>query len=177
MIQVLIQNRPPLADYQECEQLDSVQQGELAFIVAESGNHWRKIFNIYAKFIYQLALQTFKQGVLTQQSWQDYRDNTLLQQGSSTALVFYPSSADKQGEWIRRLTQPSPSIRIVVGKGFATEVLSDIPLLWLDDKFAVNHELGILVCPYFDYRQLSNNKILYLVDLVGSMGIDALGEV
>lgn len=35
----------------------------------------------------------------------------------------------------------------------------DVPLTWLDHEFAINAASRVIVCPYFDYRQLSNLKI------------------
>ena len=46
---VYIGNRPPLQEYQLRETLMPAVQGELARIGHETGNHWRKIINIYAK--------------------------------------------------------------------------------------------------------------------------------
>jgi hypothetical protein len=59
-----------------------------------------------------------------------------------------------------------------MGKTYAKQslpVLAIEPLVnlqWLDADFAVDPEHGIIVCPYFDYRQLSNSKIDRLVDLI-----------
>jgi hypothetical protein len=39
----------------------------------------------------------------------------------------------------------------------------------LDNDFAINRSLKIIVCPYFDYRQLSNIKIERLAELIVSL--------
>ena len=58
-----------------------------------------------------------------------------------------------------------------MGKGFADQVLVDanakgLILTWLDNDFAINPDIGLIVCPYFDYRQLSNIKIESLAELM-----------
>jgi len=40
------------------------------------------------------------------------------------------------------------------------------PLVWLDSSFAINKEQRVIVAPYPDYRQLSNEKIAGLVELM-----------
>lgn len=39
-------------------------------------------------------------------------------------------------------------------------------LRWLDNEFAIDDGLSLLVYLYFDYRQLSNIKIMRLVGLI-----------
>ena len=104
--------------------------------------------------------------VLQYKTWQLYRDGLLLQRGSNTQLHFsHPGLEDS-------LSVVDPvCIRIVMGKTFAESLLADIDLAWLDKDFAINKKRAIIVCPYFDYRQLSNAKIETLVKLVSSMHI------
>ena len=149
--QVYIANRPPLAQYQTLQTMHPLQAGEIAHIAAETGNHWRKIFNVYAKLAFALKPQGFSR-------WQDLRDQQLLQQGSGYALLFSPP--DSQAE--------SAHVRLLLGKGYAAELGLASGLNWLDDSFAVHQQSGVLVCPYFDYRQLSDEKIRRLAGLLQS---------
>jgi hypothetical protein len=43
-----------------------------------------------------------------------------------------------------------------------------IKLLWLDADFAIDSNNNLIVCPYFDYRQLTNIKIQQLVEIIAS---------
>ncbi|PCJ44445.1 MAG: hypothetical protein COA99_06845, partial [Moraxellaceae bacterium] len=78
---VYIANRPPLDEYQDRETIIPTVDGELARIGRETGNHWRKIINIYAKLGFLLDSQSFA-------TWQNYRDSHLLTEGSAQALLF-----------------------------------------------------------------------------------------
>ena len=53
-LQVYIANRPPLPEYEMLSKLQPMQPGDIARIAAETGNHWRKIFNVYAKLVFAL---------------------------------------------------------------------------------------------------------------------------
>lgn len=164
MIKVFMANRPPLAEYQNVAETCALSFGEIARVTAETGNHWRKVFNVYAKFIYSLGLVADNHDVLRYKTWQQYRDNKLLQADSQTQLHF-----DHQGLSRVLANTDGGAVRIVMGKAFAERVLSNSQLTWLDTHFAINAELGIIVCPYFDYRQLSNARIEVLVSLVMSL--------
>jgi hypothetical protein len=39
-------------------------------------------------------------------------------------------------------------------------------LVWLDEEFAIDKVSNLVICPYLDYRQLSNIKITRLVELL-----------
>jgi hypothetical protein len=41
--------------------------------------------------------------------------------------------------------------------------------VWLDDEFAIDKEHNLIVCPYFDYRQLSNNKIIRSIAIINRL--------
>ena len=161
MIKVFMANRPPLKEYDNQHILSSMQLGEIHRIAEETGNHWRKIFNVYAKFMYSLAINVDDLAILKYKTWQLYRDKMLLQAGSQTQLHF--GHADLEGVLV--IEDPS-CIRIVMGKTFADSLFVNGSLTWLDKDFAINKKLGVIVCPYFDYRQLSNVKIDRLVSLV-----------
>ncbi|WP_020209806.1 DUF6942 family protein [Gilvimarinus chinensis] len=145
-----IANRPALDHYPQLNNLAPLAPGELEHIVANSSNHWRKLFSVYAKFIYQLGPEPG-----WPERWQDYRDHYLLQADSKTALLF--SSPPPQADNAR--------IHIVAGKTYAAEL--NVPgLEWQDAYFAVNKSQRLIVSPYLDYRQLSNERIGRLVQIV-----------
>jgi len=154
---VYIGNRPPLAEYQTRSNLLPASEGELAMIGHKTGNHWRKIINIYAKLAYMLNPQAFP-------NWQTYRDNFLLTEASEQALLFNTTM----------MSRPSDTLNIICGKTHAIALLNksqvDVSSLnWLDQDFAINPALRLIVTPYFDYRQLSNAKLGKLVDIITSM--------
>ena len=80
-LKVYIDNRPPLDQYQNLSTLMSIEEGEILEIGRLTGNHWRKIFNVYAKLCFEFEPEHFS-------SWQELRDKQLLQQGSKQALIF-----------------------------------------------------------------------------------------
>lgn len=146
---IYIGNRPPLNEYLERETLVSATEGELARIAGETGNHWRKIFNIYAKLGYMLDPQGFP-------TWQTYRDNFLLTGGSQQALLFNHAI----------VPEASGGISIICGKTHAMTLVDERSLQWIDNDFAVDLSRRLIVTPYFDYRQLSNVKLEKLVDQI-----------
>jgi hypothetical protein len=161
MIKVYMANRPPLEEYANIEVIDNLPQGEIKRIATETGNHWRKIFNVFAKLVYCLA-EKKKEGLLQKySSWQNYRDQALLQQGSHTQLYLGCSA-----EVLSAVKEGDSDICLVMGKAYAESVLVSDHLIWLDKDFAVNRQQGLIVCPYFDYRQLSNLKIECLVEII-----------
>jgi hypothetical protein len=161
MIKVFTANRPPLPEYENKDQISSMPLGEIHRITAETGNHWRKIFNVYAKFMYSLAISKNDADILQYKTWQCYRDERLLQGGSDTQLHFSHVALAQC-----LLIVDAGAIRIVMGKAFSESLLADAEMTWVDKDFAINKKLSIIVCPYFDYRQLSNVKIAVLVNLV-----------
>ena len=90
-------------------------------------------------------------------NWQAYRDQRLLQADSNTALIFSAYQS----------TPPEHNIiHLVMGRTYASSLQLPVSLQWLDKEFACDLEHQLIVCPYFDYRQLSNSKIIHLVDLL-----------
>lgn len=152
-IAIYIEHRPDLDEYQHLNTMRELALGEIDQIVTATGNHWRKIFNVSAKFIYEL-----KQSSLDQPTWQAFRDQVLFQHQSPISLMFSAPPSQSQGE-------ANKSIDIVAGRTYAQK-LGVTDLLWLDRYFAVNTERNLIVCPYLDYRQLSNTRIETLVSLV-----------
>jgi hypothetical protein len=163
-IAVYISNRPPIYEYQQLAQLTALTTGEIAHIGQHCGNGWRKVFNVYAKLLYALDKQQFSFASHAP-TWQQYRDDFLLQTHSKTSLLFNTP----QLESIKRNAADKP-IHIIMGKTYAKSLLTtgalDIELNWLNNEFAINHLQRVIVCPYFDYRQLSNIKIERLAELI-----------
>ncbi len=149
-IRVFIANRPPLAEYQELSSYRPLQAGDIHHIAEQTGNHWRKVFNVYAKFIFELNQPKYTR-------WQDYRDQELLNASSKTALIFTPPEFSSSAK---------PVSNIVMGKTYANELGLAQQCQWLSPEFAINPQLQLIICPYFDYRQLSNQKISQLCRLM-----------
>lgn len=158
---VYLANTPPMSEYQQLDKLQPVITGELHAIGQACGNGWRKVFNVYAKLLYALDSNSF--GFSQQaETWQAYRDSKLLQASSHTALLFSPPvfAAD------------SNVIHIICGRTYAKQLITDglvVDLVWLDEEFAIDKARRLIVCPYFDYRQLSNIKITRLAAMLHEM--------
>ena len=152
---VYLANAPNMPEYQHINGVIPVINGEIDKIGVECGNGWRKIFNVYAKLLYALHPNDFA-FLRSPPSWQAYRDRFLLQSGSENALLFTAPILDIN----------SQKIHIISGKTYAKHLLAtgeiEVGLTWLDDEFAINEANRLIVCPYFDYRQLSNIKIEHL---------------
>jgi len=148
---VYIENRPPIDEYQILEDLIPAIEGELSRIGRETGNHWRKIIDLYAKLGFSLN----SEGHMT---WQSYRDCFLLTSASHQALLFDDHI----------VTEHENCTNIICGKTYAMKLLDADTLIWLDDNFAVNNAKNVIVAPYFDYRQLSNIKLEKLVSIIHS---------
>ncbi len=172
---IYIANRPCNDHYPSLHLLQPLRSGELQHIVANNTNHWRKAFNVYAKLLFELEWPVFSKKIWGDigsakeecsgdcaieekcHTWQQYRDNHFLQQHSAEALLF--SAPD--------LSLPNV-IHVVAGKTYASE-LDLPPLHWLDNHFAVNQASRLIVCPYLDYRQLSNERIERLAEMIHSL--------
>lgn len=148
-IKVFIAHRPPLDEYLSLASLNALSEGEISDIGRRCGNHWRKIFNCYAKLIF--AINTYGCA-----RWQDYRDTRLLQCGSDQQLRF---DGDLSGG----------GVSVICGKTYAQTLALPGDLLWLDGDFAISRARRLIVCPYFDYRQLSNVKIQRLSEMVQAL--------
>lgn len=136
--------RPPMARFADCESL-SLASGEVCEIIAECGNHWRKIFSIFAKLSFALVEHDCK-------TWQEYRDLVLLTEQGSELIVFEHHLVEA----------PADAIHFISGqKHFAEFDLNDFSPL--DDDAKVLENGQILQTPYFDYRQLNNALIEQLV--------------
>lgn len=160
-LKVYIDNRPPLEQYQQLNSVVYLQEGEVLEIGRLTGNHWRKIFNVYAKLCFEINPENFN-------SWQELRDRQLLQHNSEQALLFHQASFHK---YIKQGSKDD--IHIIMGRTFGSSIINTPPystdLLWLNEEFAINKAFKLIICPYFDYRQLSNIKISFLVNLINSL--------
>lgn len=152
-INFYIANRPMIDNYPAMNELRGLASGELAHIVKHTSNHWRKVFNVYAKLLFDW----YRDKKDLPQTWQEYRDTELFQSHSGEALLFSKPTQDN-----------CSAIHIIAGKTYAAQ-LNLPPLDWLDAYFAVNMEHNIIVAPYPDYRQLSNERINRLIKIMQEM--------
>ena len=152
-IKIYIANRPQLDDYPHFNELRGLALGEITHIAKNTSNHWRKVFNVYAKFLFDWHLLEGKKELAN--TWQEYREQELFQSHSQEALVF--STPD--------FKSVVNSFHIIAGKTYATR-LDLPPLIWLDTHFAINKEHRLIVAPYPDYRLLSNERIKRLIELM-----------
>lgn len=163
---VYIGNQPNMIEYQNLVKIQSLTTGEITAIGQACGNGWRKVFNVYAKLIFALNPNTIDLKGRSS-NWQQYRDAQLLQKNSFTALLF---SAPE-------LSSAKQTIHIICGKTHANYLIESQQLAaglnWLDHEFAIDKLNRLIVCPYFDYRQLSNIKIERLSKLIDSLLITA----
>lgn len=163
---VYIANRPVNDHYPRLNVLQPLAPGELQSIVANNSNHWRKAFNVLAKVLWQLNWPEVTGNAAS--TWQDYRDQHLLQAHSEEALLFSPPVFSCRACLSVPGNSAKPSLdqnrwHVVAGKTYAA-ALDLPPLTWLDAYFAINKECQLIVSPYLDYRQLSNERIKILAD-------------
>lgn len=156
---VYIANQPNMAEFQNIDKIIALNKGEIYAIGQVCGNGWRKVFNVYAKLLYALEETTFPYKNLSH-SWQEFRNDYLLQAKTKLALIFTPP----------QLNFKQSTIHIICGRSYAKELLAQrlitTNLIWLDHEFAIDRQQNLIVCPYFDYRQLSNIKIERLALLI-----------
>ena len=151
-IAVYTQNVPPMSPYSSRRIVHPVNQGDITSINHQCGNGWRKLFNVYAKLVFAMKWQELD---IEQQCWQDYRDEKLLQPGSGLQLLFsVPEQITKD------------KLHIIMGKHFARGTWLAEEFCWIDSQFAILPNYPLIVCPYFDYRQLTNSHIVQLVKYI-----------
>ncbi|CAM4129650.1 DUF6942 family protein [Pseudoalteromonas byunsanensis] len=158
LIAIYIEHCPPMLEYKNLTEVQPLSLGEVAMINQASGNGWRKIFNVYAKILGQL--EHSDHNYTNYDSWQSYRDECLLQSHSQEALLF--SVPDLSANQYR--------YHVIAGRTYAKRLFRDHiftnSLVWLDEEFAVDNNHRVVVCPFLDYRQLSNIKINKLCDIL-----------
>ncbi|PKH05931.1 hypothetical protein [Moritella sp. Urea-trap-13] len=163
---VYLANTPNMLEYQDISSVNSLVSGEVNAIGQACGNGWRKVFNVYAKLLYVLNPTDFDFAQRAP-TWQQYRDSYLLQTGSATALLFSPPV----------LNANTQTIHIICGRTYAKDLLAsgklEANLVWIDDEFAIDVKNRLVVCPYFDYRQLSNIKIERLSVMLSGLVLDS----
>jgi hypothetical protein len=164
---VYIENKPLMFEYDSLNELKAMQSGEIEIIGRICGNGWRKVFNVYAKLLYALNVKDFNFSTLAP-TWQDYRDRFLLQADSRTALIFNSPAANFFEGGLS-----SSVVHIICGRTYAKKLINNeyitLQLTWLDDAFAIDLTQRVIVCPYFDYRQLSNAKIQRLSAMLSGL--------
>lgn len=156
---VYIGNRPDFSEYLNLDFVNPISAGEIYAIGQACGNGWRKVFNVYAKLVFALSVED-KVSLQGAQSWQSYRDDTLLKKSSNTSLLFSSPQLAQINDENKKV------VYIIMGKTYANSLNLPQGLKWLDHEFAIDTTNHLLVCPYFDYRQLSNVKIIRLVGLI-----------
>jgi hypothetical protein len=162
-VAVYVAKAPPMPYFDTLQSVEPVVSEQINTINQHCGNGWRKVFNVYAKVLFALPSEHY--GFAKQaESWQAYRDNFLLQNNSKTALLFSAPTINEATE---------NQLHIIAGRTHAKNLLQQGKLNaqfnWLDDEFAIDTTNHIIVCPYFDYRQLSNIKIARLSELVAQL--------
>lgn len=156
-LRIYVANPPPLPEIIALQTIQPLVAGQVQAIGQQCGNGWRKVFNVYSKLVFALP-PTFPIARNEYHQWQDWRDSCLLQSGSCCALLFSPPD-------LTRLTdnEGRPVIHIIAGRQHARALIDDnqlhSQLVWLNEEFALDAAQHLLVCPYLDYRQLSNEKI------------------
>ena len=144
-LHLLVPHAPPVAEQYLPGGCLAPLSSELLSDIMASGNHWRKIINCAAKLLFALDAKGHA-------SWQLYRDHFLLRAGSGQYLHAGVVNVHALA-----------GIKIITGKQHGQDVLGPV---WQDGDFYLEAEQGIIVSPYFDYRQLSNQKILELRDII-----------
>jgi hypothetical protein len=163
-VAVYVAKAPPMPFFETLECLEPVQNEQIDTINQHCGNGWRKVFNVYAKVLFALPSEHYSFAKQAS-TWQQYRDEYLLQKNSKTALLFSAPDISKASN--------KNQLHIIAGRTHAKNLLQQGKLHahfdWLDDEFAIDTSNNIIVCPYFDYRQLSNIKIARLSELVAQL--------
>lgn len=165
-MRVYIANRPAFSFAMRSQDISPLIAGEINAIGNACGNGWRKVFNVYAKLMFAIPRDIFP-FEHSHATWQDFRDNELLRHDSNTALLFAaPDLLALTSLGAESLDTRLTSITIIMGRTYAKSLSLPSTLMWLTPEFAIDSEHKLIVCPYFDYRQLSNIKITYLVELI-----------
>lgn len=155
-----------MPEYQQLDSVMALAPGDVDQIYRHCGNGWRKIFNVYAKLLFALDKELFLYSRHAQ-SWQEFRDKQLLQKHSNTALLFSPPRLDLPLPGVAG--QQHKPIHLIAGRTHAKQLLAEglnAELHWLNEEFAIDPARKVLVTPFFDYRQLNNEKIAYTAGLL-----------
>ncbi len=140
--------------------LTPLHRDEIREINGHCGNGWRKVFNLMAKLRH--AMGQGAEGPLAPTgfaNWQQYREQRLLQAGDDMALHFGALPR------VTALSRPT----LLMGRTYGATQCAPETFIWPTADFAVHPDAPLLVTPYFDYRQLSNEKLAYLVSLLAAL--------
>ncbi len=160
-------HRPPLGEYTKLTSFRPAQLGECSHIIRETGNHWRKIFSIFAKFTQAL----YYPGL----TWQAVRDHYLFTESSAVAIVWQNGKANRSSHLVNN-GYPEPvqkTVHLIGGQAFAES---------FDRKWAAPVTIGeqqkiivseeeeglVVLSPYLDYRQFTNAMIADLLPVLQS---------
>ncbi|ABC28346.1 conserved hypothetical protein [Hahella chejuensis KCTC 2396] len=150
-------HRPPMPQYEQMEGYRCGIPGETEVIIKETGNHWRKIFSIFAKIT---------QGVLfPEEDWRAVRDRRLFTEGGATALLF-------QQHLLETPTDHQPPLHFIGGQQFAEgfSTLSQTPQA-LEEDGRILRAGNVYLTPYLDYRQFPNALIATLLADIARQGL------
>lgn len=130
---VFILPTPPKGDYL-VDEYGRLVAPDLANVINQDGNHWRKILTIMAKLC------------VSGENWRDYRDKDLLQ--TTECILFnLPEVFDRK------------TVYFICGGKMQADMKQMKELTSLDDKNLLKVHNNIILCPYPDYRQFPNRLI------------------
>ncbi|EAR11044.1 DUF6942 family protein [Reinekea blandensis] len=125
--------------------------GELAILVGANSNHWRKIFNVYAKLLCAL-----KPDAAT--DWRALRDQQLFQPGQQHGL--------RMGSIVAENINENTGLTLIAGKQYADALGLLSQATSLAPGIFVHDHANCLITPYFDYRALSDASIARLAQIM-----------
>ena len=155
-----IANRPELEQF-EHDDFRQLKTGEVKEVIASTSNHWRKVFSIVAKISFAL----FETGCET---WQEYRDTHLLTDKGFEAISYLPYKLEKNNKLLS----------IVCGFSYAeTQLqLSQLVPHQAFPKLLALPGTNCFVTPYFDWRQLNNEHLAVLINMMENRLLTTAGN-
>lgn len=141
------------------------------------GNNYRKVFNIYSKLSFYLEQYLNYSRVTDITTWQEYRDSFFLDLESPCRIAFlsdYEFSylqeksqlPDSLCETIKQCLNSDNVLHLFSGKKCISAFNFEDRCFWMSEYFAQVKDANAIVTPYFDYRQLSNERIIQLQKLI-----------
>ena len=85
-VAVYVAKAPPMPYFETLKSVEPVINEQINTINQHCGNGWRKVFNVYAKVLFSLPSEHYSFAKQAP-TWQQYRDEYLLQKNSKTALL------------------------------------------------------------------------------------------
>ncbi|MEX1215631.1 hypothetical protein [Saccharospirillum sp.] len=151
LLVVCAPHRPPSVELEYSKSISPLSGDDLHQLIQAGGNHWRKIFNLYAKLLHGL--------LPLEPDWKSCREQRLLRSGAACALVFEQLWTPKPGQ-----------LCLVMGQTYGRSLgwLASDQVLPAEHPFVQHPEQTVIVTPYFDYRQLSNARLAILVNQIRS---------